>query len=217
MQAVPGGDGAFARVVRKAAALRARVERLDGVGRQRAKAHGRDVEHAGRVGLGAGRAADGDAKVVRVQCGGRERVVEPLVPDGAQVALGAERAFVGLALGARIRQAALAARKRCGLGVALQKILADLGPDLLQHEAEMADDRVVAQHRALGLAQVPEPQHREARGQQENQRTDTKGHQREQAEQRTQNAQGERGVAHRINGVEAFEHGFLGGLHCPAS
>src|SRR5690606_12885689 len=34
MQAVPGGDGAFARVVRKAAALRARVERLDGVGRE---------------------------------------------------------------------------------------------------------------------------------------------------------------------------------------
>src|SRR5256885_17243602 len=57
VHAVVLADGALARVVRKAAHLRALVQRQDGIGRQRAEAHGRDVEDAGAVGLGAGRVA----------------------------------------------------------------------------------------------------------------------------------------------------------------
>jgi hypothetical protein len=47
VHAVVLADRAFAGVVREAAALGAAVERQDGVGRQRAEAHRRDVEDAG--------------------------------------------------------------------------------------------------------------------------------------------------------------------------
>ena len=52
VHAVVGGDGALARVMRKAAALGAGVQRQNGIGAQGPKAHGRDVEHADGIGLG---------------------------------------------------------------------------------------------------------------------------------------------------------------------
>jgi hypothetical protein len=50
VHAVVLADRALAGVVREAALLGAAVQRQDGVGRQRAEAHRRDVEHAGVVG-----------------------------------------------------------------------------------------------------------------------------------------------------------------------
>ena len=54
--AVIGAEAAFAGVVREAAHLGAGVERADGVGAERAEAHGRDVEHArpSRAGVHSG-------------------------------------------------------------------------------------------------------------------------------------------------------------------
>ncbi len=60
--AVIGADAAFAGVVGEVAELGALVQRANGVGAERAEAHGRDVEHRRRVRLRALRAADGDAE-----------------------------------------------------------------------------------------------------------------------------------------------------------
>ena len=150
---VVGGDGALARVVRKPAALGAGVERQDGVGTERAKAHGRDIEDAGAVGLGRVR-ANGDAEVVRGQPGRRHRMVHPFIPFGMHIELGAEGAFVGLALGALVDQGTLGTREGRGLVVTLDEVLPDLRAHKFQHEAQMADDGVVPQNGALALAQV---------------------------------------------------------------
>ena len=49
--AVIGGDAAFAGIVEEAAGLGAPVQRADGVGGERAVAHGRDVQKARGIGL----------------------------------------------------------------------------------------------------------------------------------------------------------------------
>ena len=54
MHAVVLADGAFARVVNESAHLGALVQRLNGIARQRTKAHGRNIEHTGVIGAGAG-------------------------------------------------------------------------------------------------------------------------------------------------------------------
>ena len=101
---VPFGDRAFTRVVRKAAALCACVEGLNGVGRERAKTHGRDVEHTGLIGLTAFVTADAHPEIVRGDIGRHHGVVDPLVAVGLHIALCAEGAFVGLPFGTRIGQ-----------------------------------------------------------------------------------------------------------------
>ena len=62
------GNRPLPRVMRKTTALGTGVERQNRVGRQGPKAHGRDVENAGAVRLGATAIliANADAKVVRV-------------------------------------------------------------------------------------------------------------------------------------------------------
>jgi len=167
MLAVVTRDGALARVVREATGLGPLVQGQHGVGRQGAKAHGRDVEHTGVVGLGAGlhrgrgrigAAADPHPEVVRGQLRGRHRVVHPFVAVRANIQLRAKRPVVGLALGALVHQRALRPRKRRRLAVAFNEVLAHFGPDVLQHEAQVADDRVVAQHGMPRLAQVVKAQ-----------------------------------------------------------
>ena len=108
MYPVVGGNGALTGVMRKAAAPRAGVECQDGVGTQCAKTQGRDIEYAGLVRLST-IGADGDAKVVRSQLGGGDRVVDPLVAFGVHVQQGAEGALVGIALGALVHQGTLGA------------------------------------------------------------------------------------------------------------
>src|SRR5471032_1474206 len=64
--AVVRADAAFAGVVGKVAELGALVQRANGVGAQRAEAHGRDIEHRRRVRLSALRTADHDPESARV-------------------------------------------------------------------------------------------------------------------------------------------------------
>ena len=156
MAAVVHADGAFARVMREAAALGTRVQRHDGVGRQCAEAHAGDVEDAGLVGLGAGGAAGayGHAEVMGGHVGGRHGVVDPLITHGLHVQLRAEGALVGLALGPLVDERSLLAGEGGRLVVALDEVLPHLGPDELQQEAQVPDDGVIAQHSMPGLRHV---------------------------------------------------------------
>ena len=113
MHAVVLADGAFPRVVNESAHLGALVQRLNGVARQRAKAHGRDIEDAGVIGAGTGlvaflrllwRAANPHAEVVRTQLGRLHGVVDPLIALLAHIKLGTKRAVIHLPLGALIDQ-----------------------------------------------------------------------------------------------------------------
>jgi len=84
----------FAGVVIEAAAARAFVERTDRIRRNRAKAHRRNIEHAGRIRLRALRPADRDAEVMTVDLRRRQRVIDPLVMVGVEIQFRAERTLV---------------------------------------------------------------------------------------------------------------------------
>ena len=203
-------DRTFARVVRKAAHFCALIERHDGVGRERAKTHRRNVKHAGLVRLGAGlarpvglagRAANPQAKVVRRQRRRCHRVVDPLVALAAHVELCAERAVVRLALGALVHQRALGAGKRQRLAVAFDEILAHLGPDEFEQKTQVPDHRVIAQHRVARLAQIVQAQRHQRRAKHQRQQpVQAKQHQIDQRQQRAKQAQPQGGVAKRRPG-----------------
>src|SRR5690606_24004237 len=139
VHAMVRADRAFARVVRKAALLRAAVQREHGVGRQRTEAQRRDVQDAGVVRL---RAAGTyvETKIGRRDLGRHDRMVDPLVARSVLVELRPEGPLVGFALGALVDERALLARERRMVVVALDEVLANLGPDELEQKAQMADD-----------------------------------------------------------------------------
>ena len=205
--AVVHRDGAFARVVGKAAALGARVERLDGVGAQGPKAHGRDVEHARAVRL-RGVGPDGDAKVVAGHGAGCDRMRHPLVPFGIGVTLRAKRVLVRIALGALVDERALRPRERRSLVVALNKVLANLGPDEFEHEAQVPNDGVVAQNRALGLQQVVHAHTAQVAKNQHWQQVAAIGPQ-HRAEQKSQHDQRKRQIAHGVHKMQQLQHGLF--------
>ena len=95
--AVIGAEAALAGVVREAALPGAGIQRAHGVGAERAKTHRGNVEHRGRIGLRAIRAADGDAEFSAGMRLRRDRVMHPLVAVAVDVLLGAERPLVELA------------------------------------------------------------------------------------------------------------------------
>ncbi len=161
--AVVARDRALAGVVVEAPAPRALVEREDRVGRQRPEAHGRDVEDARRVRLRHPALADADPEVVAPDLHRRDRVVDPLVVRLVEVHLRAERALVDHALGALVDDRALGAGEGRVVGVGLDEVLADLGPDVLEEEAEVRDDGVVAADRLAGLREVHEADQRQDR------------------------------------------------------
>ena len=150
--------------MREAAALGPGVERQNGIGAECTKAHGRDVENAGVVRLGAAAAGAIDAavgaavrtcrrvaanphfEIVRRHGAGLDGVVHPLIALGLHVQLRAKGPLVRVALGALVHQRALRPRERGGLRVALQKILPHLRANKFQHKSQVADDGVVAQH-----------------------------------------------------------------------
>ncbi len=154
------GNGAFAGVMVEAAAPRPLVERTDRVGRQRAETHRRDVEHTGRIRL-CRVGADGDAEVVRIHLGGRQRMIDPFVVHAVHVLLAAERHHVHHALGPLVHQRALLARERHLGGVAFDEVLPDLRPHRFQPVAEMRQHRIVAAQGAAGLQQIPGAQQRQ--------------------------------------------------------
>ena len=158
--AVVGRDRAFAGVVVEIPALGARVERADGIGRQRAEAHRRDVEHAGRVWL-RGFAADDDAEIVGFDFDRRQRMVQPFVIDAVHALLAAERDHVVDALRTLVDQSTLLARERDLGGVAFDEVLAHLRADRFQPVAEVGEDRIVAAEGAALLHDVPAAQQRQ--------------------------------------------------------
>ena len=146
--------------MREMADFRALVERTHRIGRQRAVAHRRDIEHRRRIGLGAGRPTDSDAETVGANGARRHRVCHPLKGRVIGFKLCAERALVELALGALIDYGALVAGKRNAVGVALEEILPYFRADAFEQEPQVRRDRIVAQHRMPGLDQVAQADQR---------------------------------------------------------
>lgn len=156
-----GAHAAFAGVVREIAELGALVERENGVGRKRAEGERRDVEHGGGIGLGAIRAADRGAEQFAGPDFGRNRMVQPFIVVAVDVVMGAERPLVERLLGALIDDGALVAREGHAVLLVLEKILTKLGADMLEDEADMRGDRVIAQNSVLGLNQIAQAEQEE--------------------------------------------------------
>ena len=154
MLAVIGADRALAGVVGEAAQLGAQVEGHDGVGADRAETGAGDVQHRGRIGLAAIGSADGDAEVVVGRRLRPDGVGDPAIADGAHVLDGAEGLGVVNALGPAIDQGAVLAAERHRVALVLDDVLAQLRPDRFQHEADVADDRIVAQDGVVRLEDV---------------------------------------------------------------
>jgi len=201
LRAVVHADRTFAGVVREIAAQRAAIQRADRRAAQRAEAHRADVEDAGVIWLGAV-GADAHAEVVRGHARGLQRVVDPFVAFGLHVELGAQRALVGVALGALVHQRALLARERGGLVVALDEVLAHLGSDELEQEAQVADHRVVAQDRVAALAHVAHAGDHAHQAQHGPEAAGVGDHLRERAQQQQHRAGEPREIADRKEAIE---------------
>ena len=168
--AVIPAEPALPRVMREAAALGAAIERTDRVGAQRAEAHGGDVEHGRRIGLGTVGAADHDPERLDGMGPWRDRVAQPLVAVSINVVLRAEGPLVEDILRALIDDRALVAAERHPGLIVLEEILPHLRPDLFQQEPQMRRDRIVAQDRVPLLDEVHGAQERQAAGRQERDR-----------------------------------------------
>ena len=142
----------LAGVVRKAAQTRTRIESLDCRRRQRAKRGARDVEH--RHGIGRRPLAHRDTKVRICNRCGSDGVVEPVELVRIHVGQRTKRPHRDLLFGALVDHGALIARIRHLFVVGLEKILAQLGPQALEEITQIAEQRIVGQHRMLLLPQV---------------------------------------------------------------
>ena len=210
MHAVVLRNRAFAGVVCKVALLGAGVQRQDGVGAERPKAHGRNIKNAGAVGLSALR-ANHDPKIVAGNFCRCDGVVDPLVALGMYIEHGAKGAFVRLAFGALVNQRPLGPRERVALVVAFNEVLANFGANKFEHEAQMPNHGVVAQNGVARLAHIHHAlqgqrpkHHRTAQCQQQG--TCVRRAQARQAETRTchkaQHTQAKNGVPRRVNGIQ---------------
>ncbi|MCY1427911.1 hypothetical protein D9M71_437790 [compost metagenome] len=167
MFAVVRADAAFAGVMGKTAHARTAVERRDGVGTEGAEAHGRNVEDRGRVGQAALRPANGDTERCRVWRGHRQHGMADELEAGFVGIVERAEGFLGaFVLGAGVDQRALRAGERQLVVVALDQVLADFRADGLDQVADVAQDRVVAAHRMVALAQVVQADQAEQRGDQ---------------------------------------------------
>ena len=138
------------------AGLRALVERANGVGRQRAKAHRGDVEQRNRIGLRAIGTAHHDPEIVVFDLRRGERMGEPLIALGVHILLGAEGSRFQLPLRALVDNRALRPVERRPIEIALQKILADFRTHLFENEAQVGEDRIIAPQGVPGLDHVPD-------------------------------------------------------------
>ncbi len=147
-------DAAFTGVMVETAQLRALVQRADRVGTERTKAHRRDVEYRGRVGLRAVGTANTDPKGAAVAVLRRQHgVADEFVAIVVDIDQGAESLFGVLVLGPGIHQRTLGTGKGQGFAVAFEQVLADLRADAFHQIANVADHRVVA---ADGLGFLPQ-------------------------------------------------------------
>src|SRR5882672_5795234 len=147
---------AFAGVVREVAELRTLVERADRIGAERAEAHRGDVEQGQGIGLAAFRSANRHTEVVTGRWHRHERVIDPFEIGTVNVLLRPKWPLVELAFGALIYDCSLRAVEGHAIGVAFQEVLADLRPNLLQPEADVGEDRIIAPQTVLGLHHVPD-------------------------------------------------------------
>ena len=154
---VVAADATFASVMRKAAFPGARVQSKDGIGRQRAKAHRRNVVEAGIIRPTAGRPANAHAKIGVVEHDRHGGVSEPGIAGSVDILDGAEWALVFVTLGALIDEPTILPAERLRVAVALDQILPDLGAEAFEYEAQMADDRIVAQDRMPALNDIMHP------------------------------------------------------------
>ena len=152
--AVITADPALARVMREPADLRALVQRGNGVGRQRTKAHGRDVVDRRGVRLRTIITTDQNAEIGVRDLLGFDRVRHPLIAGIVDALLRAKRPLVLDVLGALIHDRPRFAAERHLFVVAFDQILADLGADGFEQVAEVTDDGIVAQHRVPRLEHV---------------------------------------------------------------
>ena len=102
------------------------------------------------------------SKVVTVDPGWCDRVIDPLVLRLVNIQLRAERPLVGDTLGALIRKRALCTGEWNRITVRLHEILADFRPDIFEEIPYVTDDRIVAANCTLGLHEVPQPDQRQA-------------------------------------------------------
>src|SRR5262245_7500018 len=156
--AVIGAETAFAGIVGEATEFGAFVQGADGVGRQRAEAHGRNVEDRSGIGLEAVGSADANAKGIASGGPRSDRMVHPFVLIGVNVVLRAKRSLVEHAFGTLVDDGTLVARKRQAVLVVLEKILPHLRSDLFQQEAQVRGNRIVAKDGVFGLQQIAQPQ-----------------------------------------------------------
>ncbi len=158
--AVIAADPTLARVMGEVAHLGPGVQRQDGIGAQRAEAHGRNVVERGVIGLQAVRPADAHAKVMVFDMLGVDRMGQPGEARFVNVFLGPERALVLDTLGPLINQGADLARERFFVVVAFDQVLANFRADAFEQPAHMPDHRIVAHDRVAGLPHVPDPEQR---------------------------------------------------------
>ncbi len=109
--AVVWRDRTLAGVVVEVAASRSFVQCPDRRRRERAETHGRDVEHAGRIGLRPA-LAHGQPEVAGFDVGRRQRMVDPFVVDAVDIVQRAERAGVVDRLRPLVDERALLPRER---------------------------------------------------------------------------------------------------------
>src|SRR5262249_13261438 len=153
--AMIAADATLACFMSEAAELGSPVESANGVCAQRPEAHGRNVEERQGVGLAALGAAHRDTKVVTFDRTRNDRMIDPLEVVAVDVLLGTERPLVERALRPLVGNRDLRSIKRRDVGFALQKILTDFRSDLLQHEADVGGDGVIAPDAVLGLQEIP--------------------------------------------------------------
>jgi hypothetical protein len=88
-------------------------------------------------------------------------VREPGVARRVGVEFGAERLLVFDVLGALVDQRALVAVERSPVLVALDHVLMELGPEVFDHEAQVAQDRIIAKNAVVLLGHIPYSEQRQ--------------------------------------------------------
>jgi hypothetical protein len=153
--AVIRADAALPGVVGKATELRAAIEGADRVRAHRAEAERGNIQDRRGIRLAALCPADRHAQRIGIGLGLRPHgMAHELVAIAVDVVEGAEGLFARLVLGALVDQGALRPREGQTVIVGLEQILAQLWPHALDQETDMADHRIVAQHRMPSLQQV---------------------------------------------------------------
>jgi hypothetical protein len=121
------------------------------------------------------------------------------------IELRAERPFVGRSFGTLIDDRALLTRERRLLVVGFEEVLPNLGADQLEQETQVADDRVVPQHRTLLLERVVHAEQRQPERCQCRQRPGTSLHPVPGERDGSERAQAPCEVAHRDEPVHRAE------------